>query len=226
MNGSVSIGCGFLAVWTEVDSAATGEYLEWLTREHLHERVSLRGFRAARVHRDAEGASRFFVCYETDSVEALGAPEYLARLNHPSEWSRRMNPQLRGTVRGVGSGRRMGSGFGAEIATMRDRSGQLRAALEDSALPSIAAIPGISGLFLLDCDGAITQISTTERGLRHGADGAFDQALVLEAMSAEALASAMCRLTSELGSALLSALDIARYRLIHGLEARWFPVTA
>ncbi len=218
---AVSVDCGFLAVWTEVDPSATTEYLEWLTREHLHERVDLPGFRSARVHRCAEGRSRFFVCYETDSAQALACAEYLARLNQPSDWSRRMNPLLLGTVRGVGRARRMGCGFGAEIVTLRDSSDSLLGALSGSWLDSLATTHGMSGLLALENDPTITGIGTVERQLRKGADGHFCQALVMEASSASVIDASLAWLESRLGSVSGGTLELGRYRLIHGLERRW-----
>jgi len=40
---------GFLAIWSDVEPAGETDYLHWLTREHVQERLSVPGFRAVRI---------------------------------------------------------------------------------------------------------------------------------------------------------------------------------
>jgi hypothetical protein len=46
------------------------------------------------------GSPRYFVVYEVPDIGVLSAGPYLQRLNHPTEWTRRMMPRFRGMTRG------------------------------------------------------------------------------------------------------------------------------
>src|SRR3954471_14322383 len=96
-------GAGFLAIWSDVARAALTDYRHWLTREHTTERVTTKGFLAARVFRaERTEANRFFILYELEAPEVLDGPTYLARLNAPTPWSQRIMPQLGNFIRGGG----------------------------------------------------------------------------------------------------------------------------
>ena len=114
-------GLGFLAIWSDVEQKALTDYRHWLTREHTTERVTTKGFLAARVFRaERSDTNRFFILYELESPEVLDGPAYLARLNAPTPWSQRIMPQLDNFIRGGGViSIRAGRGEGATIVALR-----------------------------------------------------------------------------------------------------------
>src|SRR5690606_12112685 len=76
----------------------------WISREHTVERVSIAGFRRARLLRNvAASPSEYFTMYDLDDASVLASADYLARLNDPTAWSQRTFPLLRGMTRGGGS---------------------------------------------------------------------------------------------------------------------------
>ena len=78
-------GTGFLAIWSDIAPEVLTDYRHWLTREHTTERVTTKGFLAARVFRaERSDTNRFFILYELESPEVLDGPAYLARLNAPT----------------------------------------------------------------------------------------------------------------------------------------------
>src|SRR3954471_10488606 len=96
-------GAGFLAIWSDVEGKALTDYRHWLTREHTTERVTTKGFLAVRVFRARRtDIARFFILYELESPEVLDGPAYLARLNAPTPWSKRIMPLLGNFMRGGG----------------------------------------------------------------------------------------------------------------------------
>src|SRR5438270_7047598 len=138
-------GLGFLAIWSDVEQKALTDYRHWLTREHTTERVTTKGFLAARVFRaDRPDVNRFFILYELESPEVLDGPAYLARLNAPTPWSQRIMPQLGNFIRGGGvMMARAGRGEGCIIAALRME--RVPAELQRLAA-AIAGVGGFSGV--------------------------------------------------------------------------------
>src|SRR4029450_6167489 len=96
---------GFMAIWSDLCAEDETDYLHWLTREHTQERVGVPGFRTARVFRRlTPDVRRYLLVYELDGAEVMAGGPYLARLNAPTDWSRRMMPRLGNFVRGGGRG--------------------------------------------------------------------------------------------------------------------------
>ena len=58
-------------------------------------RDSLRG----RRYENTSGGPRYFTLYETAEAAVLSSAPYLALVNGPSEWSRRMRPHFRNVLR-------------------------------------------------------------------------------------------------------------------------------
>ena len=82
---------GLLLTITEPPPAMEEEFNAWYDTEHLAERLAITGFRSAlRWTLDgASGAGKYLATYELDSAAVLESPDYLARYNNQSPWSRR-----------------------------------------------------------------------------------------------------------------------------------------
>ena len=82
---------GLLLTITEPPPEMEEEFNAWYDDEHLAERLAIKGFRSARrwVADVAPGEGKYLATYELDSPGVLQSPEYLARFNHQSPWSRR-----------------------------------------------------------------------------------------------------------------------------------------
>jgi len=81
---------GILAVWNDCRAGSEVDYETWYRGEHLPERVSIPGFRAAWRFRAVEDGPEYFTFYETDTPEVLFSQAYLARLNNPTPLTRRI----------------------------------------------------------------------------------------------------------------------------------------
>jgi hypothetical protein len=207
-------GAGFLAIWSDVASAALTDYRHWLTREHTTERVTTRGFLGVRVFRaDRSDINRFFILYELESPEVLDGPAYLARLNAPTPWSQRIMPQLGNFVRGGGVMRaRAGRGEAAIVAALRierlpDRPKQLADA--------IAALDGIAAVQIGATDEARTSVPTAEKGMRQQ-EGFFRGLLIIEALDETSLRGGLRKL-AELGPEVVA--DAGQPEVYHGIFA-------
>ena len=160
-------GQGVLAFWHDVAEGADGEFDRWHLREHIPERLAVPGFLRCRRYVTLAGSPRYFYFYETESLDMLQSPAYLARLGDPTPWTRRTMPLVRNNTRTacrlVASA---GAGLGGVIATLQlgPRAGheeELRAWLTGSALPGTVEHPGIVSAHLLEGDRGV---STAARG--------------------------------------------------------------
>ena len=82
---------GLLLTMTEPPSAMEAEFNAWYDTEHLAERLAITGFRSARrwVADVAPGDGKYLATYELDSPAVLQSPEYLARFEAATPWTRR-----------------------------------------------------------------------------------------------------------------------------------------
>jgi len=175
----------------DIEAEVIEEHDRWHTHEHLPERLSIPGFRRGTRWIATDGGPRYMVLYEVDSLETLASPAYLARLNNPTPWTRRMMPHYREMNRGlcavVGS---FGFGQGGEAALLRftpeaSRADQLNRWLLEEALPGVPEMAGLGSAHFLH--GAQAAAMTNEQRLR-GADGGVAPAIVVTGYEREAVA--------------------------------------
>jgi hypothetical protein len=174
----------------DVDADAIAEHDDWHTLEHLPERLSIPGFVRGSRWTAVEGGPRYFVMYEVDSLDVLGSPAYLERLNNPTPWTSRMMPHYRGMTRGLcrvtGS---FGSGLGNAALLVRftprpDAADALREWLLGTTLPALAAQRGLGNAHLFE--SGLKPAMTREQSIR-GADAGVDWAVLVTGYRAEAV---------------------------------------
>jgi len=81
---------GVLAIWNDRRPGTETEYEAWYRGEHLPERLSIPGFRAAWRYRVVEGEPEYFTFYETTTPEVLFSEPYIKRVENPTELTRRV----------------------------------------------------------------------------------------------------------------------------------------
>jgi hypothetical protein len=161
-------GQGVLAFWHDVAPGGDAEFDHWHLREHIPERVAVPGFLRARRYVTLGGPPRYFYFYETESLDTLQSPPYLARLADPTPWTRRTMPLVRNNKRTacrvVSSA---GPGLGGVIATLElgPRAGheaELRSWLIGTAVPAVVEHPGVVGGHLLEGDAAVSTAAKSD----------------------------------------------------------------
>jgi hypothetical protein len=202
-------GTGVLAFWHDVAPGGDAEFDQWHLREHIPERVDVPGFLRARRYVTLGDPPRYFYFYETESLETLQSPAYLARLGDPTPWTKKTMPLVRNNTRTacrvVAS---MGPGLGGVIAALQlgPRAGheeELRAWLTGTTLPAAADHPGIVATHLLEGDaGVSTAAKSDEKKLLATPDALVRWVVLIEGIDAVAIEST-CR-------DLLSAEALAR----------------
>lgn len=218
-----------LAIWSDVTPAQETDYLHWLTREHTAERIGLPGFEAVRVLRadrspnEAEAeACRYLILYDLEAPSVLTSPAYLARLNEPTPWSRRIMPTLRNFARGGGAVRaRRGTGAGARLLALRLNRPVAGA---EPLLDALAAEDRVCAARLLEVDREGSDVPTSERALR-GGDGSFAGLLLVEATGEEALRAALSRHRPAVAALGAESGEPAVYTAVFSLRKAELPPT-
>ena len=200
------LGSAAVAMWWDMAPDRRAEFEDWHSHEHFPERMSIPGFLRGSRWSAADGSEGFFVLYELDAYETLTSEDYLARLNDPTPWSKKMMPHHRNMVRSqcrvIAS---HGGGVATVMATLRlspqpGREDALSAHLRN-ALAMLPSRPGITGAHLLQTDTPKSGV-TTEQRIRGGPDAAADWIVLVSGYSDDAVRQI---LSSEFQSAALEA---------------------
>lgn len=186
------LGSAAMLLSFDVEADAIDEHDRWHTHEHLPERLSIPGFHRGTRWIATEGAPRYMVLYEVESLVTLASEDYLARLNNPTPWTTKMMPHYRGMNRGLCAV--LGSfGFGQGGAAVlirftpeRSRSEDLNRWLLEEALRAVPQMTGFGSAHLLQ--GAQAAAMTNEQRIR-GADRGADSALILTGYDSNAVAA-------------------------------------
>jgi hypothetical protein len=220
------LGKGFLAIWNDITPGGEPDFHHWHTKEHVPERVGVPGFLRGRRWQVVTGRPKFFTLYETETADVLASPAYVERLNNPTPWTRRGVALFTNTNRtACRVTAAEGRGVGGAMATLQlgPRSGgetALRDWLVGTALPALAARPGIVGAALGEADLGATSVPTEERKLRTEDDKVAAWVVLVDGLDADEVSSA-CRevLASDaLGRhGATPEVDLAVYRLLFSL---------
>lgn len=192
------IGGAVLVVWHDVAPGGEAEFDHWHIREHIPERLGVPGFLRFRRYRVLRGPAAYFYFYETESIATLSSPAYLARLNDPTPWTRRVLPLFRHTKRtACRVTATLGQGVGGTIAPLDvgaqpGREEELRAWLTATALPGLMDRPALTGAHLCEADVEATQVKTEEKKVRERPDALARWVILVEGTDAGAVEAA-CR---------------------------------
>ena len=169
-------GKGVVAIWQDLVPEAKQDFYEWHNRQHVPERVGIPGFLRGRRYIAIEGGPEFYTLYETDSVAVASGKDYLARLNSPTDWSRRVMPAFRNMVRSVCEVAYSASiGEGGFLATLRFGipEGSRKKAMQrmdEVILPPILERAGVVGVHFCSAVESASNVATFEKTFRTAAD--------------------------------------------------------
>ena len=220
-------GTALLALWHDIDPPSQTEYMEWHTREHMPERLSIPGFTVGKrlINHDL-GRHRYGTIYGGEDLEVFRSPAYLERLNDPTPWSLRVQPAFRNFLRvacvrlasrGVGDGGavatvRLGFADGAGAADLQAGA----AALADAVL----AIQGVCCAHVAEARAEVSGVRTRETEIRpEMRERAFDALVIAEGSGrpeVEAVAGEIERAIADAGCGL-TAPDTLVYSLAYQL---------
>ena len=217
-----------LAFWTDIEPSAEADFNAWYNHQHLAERVGVPGFRTGARYRSVAGRRRYFAFYETDGIATLTSAAYLARLDNPTPWTRRVMPAMRNATRSAFHVRdALGRGRGGIALTLRfapigGREEALDGWIRQKALPALLKHPDVLAAQLWQADADASRPATRERALRGESDAVADWALLVEGAEAAAVRAACA---TELNRARLrgrgaaAGMTVGCYRLLYALAA-------
>lgn len=187
------LGEAAVAMWWDIASTDRAEFENWHSHEHFPERMSIPGFRRGSRWASREGGEGFFVLYELATYETLTSGPYLARLNDPTPWSKKMMPLHRNMIR---SQCRIIESFGGGVAgsMMTLRFSPLKGAAESLhrhlkiVLSKLSLQPGLTGAHLLQTQTPDIGL-THEQKVRGGADAVADGIILVSGYDFEMLST-------------------------------------
>lgn len=176
-------GKAAVAMWWHIAPEQRVEFLDWHTHEHFPERLHIVGFQRGTRWASEDDATGFFVMYELSDREVLAGPAYLARLNDPTPWSRKMMPHHSGMVRSLCQvTASAGAGVGRYMLTLRlspvaEQAPRLRTYLE-ALVTKLPTRRGVTGAHLLE-RADLGQVAQTQEQRIRGQDRTADWVLLV-----------------------------------------------
>ncbi|WP_087874524.1 hypothetical protein [Arthrobacter globiformis] len=166
-------GAGALINWITVGHSDVPLFEDWYNYQHLPERVSTPGFLRARrfiaMDQPDPREGNYLTVYETADISVLSSPEYLRRLNNPTELTQRVIPTFRqfrraaclvSAVRGFGSSSRI---LAIELSPEEHQQQLLRTLIADRLLPRLTAEHLLHTGSLLEPDAAVGSAKDSTR---------------------------------------------------------------
>ncbi len=218
-------GNAALAIWFRVEPGDVPELDAWYPRQHLPERLSVPGFLRGRRYVGVAARQTFFTLYEVEDVPVLSSAAYLERLNHPTDWTRRVLPTFRVMVRNAF--RRLGAGaedfverhlLTVQIKPDSGRGPYVREWLEREAVPALGALSGVAcaGSYLSDTAG--TSVVTEERRIVGGDVVAAEPFLALLEVADPLVEPALRSFWDGWARKIAAGITVDFYRLMYGLS--------
>jgi hypothetical protein len=186
------LGRGVLAIWNGIATGYEGEFLEWHVKEHIPERVGVTGFLRGRRYFSVDGTPAYFNFYETETYQVLSSEPYLARLNDPTPWTRKVVSNFKDTSRTICDvAHSAGRGVAAWIETIQLQTSidaaEFTRRMTGQLLPQIATSRGVTGVHLLRGVPEANKKDTAEKAMRGVLDKEADWILLIEAVTAQSV---------------------------------------
>ncbi len=186
-------GSGLMAFWARIGAGYLDRFRQWHNSEHMPERVSIPGFLAGQRYLGHGTNDYFLMMYETRDPAVLASPDYLARLNAPTDWTRASLPHFRDPVRNIYR-RIIAHGQSDLFAAPCLVSVRFNADAPDGMLVErAAALRGVARARLYEIDSAISGIETSERKIYGGGPGEQRYLLLVDCAIGEGNASTPLR---------------------------------
>jgi hypothetical protein len=162
-------GAGVIAIWNDITDEGRANFYEWHDREHIPERVGIRGFLRGRRYIALSGTPEYFTLYEVQDKSVLTGADYLARLNSPTEWTTRSVQHFRNTSRSLCDVETsLGAGSGGYIGTIRfdcdsSHDAEILNKISKSILPEVSKAPAICAAHICRADESASSVKTAEQ---------------------------------------------------------------
>lgn len=221
------IGTAALGIWIDVDAAALDDFNAWYREQHVPERLGVPGFRRGRRYQSTGDGPAYFTLYETDDAAVLSSAAYLARLNAPTEWTRRVLPAMTMMIRNAyrlvaASPEPVPPATGLLTVRVQPHSGRgpyVRAWLAGEAVATVGALAGVAGVAVYESDMSGTSVMTEERKLVGAEVKAAPPFLALCELHPAADTTALEAFWESWATKIAAEVTPTEYRLLYGLTA-------
>ena len=185
------LGSGVLAIWNGLTPGYDSEFVEWHVKEHILERVGVPGFLRGRRYFAVDGTPAYFNFYETENYQVLSSAPYLARLNDPTPWTRKVVSNFKDTSRTICDvAHSSGRGIGAWIETIQlqttSDAAEFSRRIASGLLAEIAKQHSVSAVHLLRGVPEANKADTAEKAMRGVRDKEAQWILLVETVTAQA----------------------------------------
>ncbi len=218
------IGAAALGIWIDVDAGALDDFNAWYREQHIPERLGVPGFRRGRRYEATGDGPAYFTLYETQDAAVLSSAPYLARLNSPSEWTRRVLPTMRTMIRNayrLVAASPEPAARATRLLTVRvqphsGRGPYVRAWLASDTVSTVGALDGVEGVGVYESDTSGTSVMTEERKLVGADVKAAPPFLVLCELRPDADAAALQTFWQSWATKIAAEVTLDDYRLLYG----------
>ena len=163
-------GKGAIIIWNDITPEGRDQFYDWHIHEHIPERLACRVSRGGRyIAASADTKPEFLTLYEIDDPSVATSAPYLARLNNPTDWTKRATAHFRNTARALTEVvRSEGEGQGGMMATIRfdgsDEGTAAFARVRDGRVSAadVARMTRVTGMHLCATNGAASAARTAE----------------------------------------------------------------
>jgi hypothetical protein len=167
-----------------------------------------------------------FTMYEGAHTETFRSPGYLARLNEPTPWTRKVGAAQTDFLRGAFEVRlSLGAGLGGALGTFRlaieDAAREQATMALRHACVDVAALHGVVGVHLGVANKDVTGVRTKEMENRpsSSAENAIDTVVLVETFGFEELEAILGEVAAKLRVPGAGAAQAEPYRLAYLLAA-------
>ena len=111
-----------IIIWNDIAPEGRDEFYDWHIHEHIPERLAVPGFRrgSRSIAISPQTKPEFVTLYEIADASVATSAAYLARLNAPTDWTKRATSHFRNTARALTKVLLSeGAGSGGVMATIR-----------------------------------------------------------------------------------------------------------
>jgi len=218
-------GRAFLSLWSGLLQGYERELDRWHTIEHMPERLGVPGFLRGRGYMRRASDHTVFILYEAAHIETFRSPGILARLNDPTEWSKRVQPGLVNFIRSpCHTLISLGDGVGGALAAVRisvkfGDEAEGASALA-SAAPAIARLHGVTAVHIGQHAPDVASAETAETRLRPaGPAPRFGFVVLVEGIGSPELDDVMPKVIDIATAASSGSCEAGVYRLAYLLDA-------
>lgn len=170
--GGALLGAGAVLVWNDVAEQGRDQFYEWHDKEHIPERMAIPGFRRGRRYARHGHSPEWLTMYEADDLGVVVSPEYLQRLNAPTQGTVKTLQYFQNTSRAVCRVvYSVGSSSGGHVLAMRldvpaAQSDAMCRYLSMEVFPRALALIGVVASHLYTADQPASHLNTAESSTR------------------------------------------------------------